>query len=418
MTPLTAELPTTGKTLGPPGANRLFAAGADAGFAQHEQTFGPLDWHAIDANFIGVLEAAGLTGRGGAAFASWRKVAAAAQARTGTIMPGRPVVIANGAEGEPLSFKDRTLLAHAPHLVIEGLIAAARAVSGTRLYIYTVAANIPSVERAIAERSDARRIRIVEAPETFISGEASAVVNGIANGVGLPLDNRRRLSDSGVRGRPTLVLNVETLAHVALIARYGAAWFRTVGSERDPGTRLISVSGNNGGQVLEMPGDAGLGEVLRGAAIDPSAVEAVLVGGYHGRWVRPLDYRLSPSGPPSQTVRPGAGVVHILAPSQCGLVATAQIVEYLAKESAKQCGPCLFGLPAMAGVLNAIASGDRNPQLVRELGRIGKLVTGRGACHHPDGTAQLVSSALATFSDDVAAHLAGTCTRRTGMPHE
>lgn len=411
MTPLTAALPTIDASDGPAGTYRLFAAGTDAGITDHERSFGPLPAHGVDAHFIDVLKAAGLTGRGGAAFAAWRKAAATKEARTGTRISAKPVVIANGAEGEPLSFKDKTLLAHAPHLVIDGLLTAARAVSGTRLYVYTTAVNIPAVEAALAERHDGRRIRVIEAPDTFISGEASAVVNGIANGIGLPLDNRRRLSESGLKSRPTLVLNVETLAHIALIARYGSAWFRTAGSQRDPGTRLVSVTGHGGEQILEVAGDSRLGEVLAQAEIDPSTIQAVLVGGYHGRWVKPLDYSLSPAGPASHTVRPGAGVIHVLPDSQCGLEVTAQILSYLADESAKQCGPCMFGLPAMARVLNAIAYGGRDPQLVRELDRLSKLVTGRGACHHPDGTAQLVSSTLETFSADVAAHLAGTCTR-------
>ncbi len=414
MTPLTAEIPRVANRQGPPGTARLFAAGNNAGLAAHEQAYEALPTRGIDARFVDAVETAGLTGRGGAAFASWRKIAATADARSGAPISRKPVVIANGAEGEPLSFKDKTLLAHAPHLVIDGLLTAARAVSGARLYIYVTAVNVPPVERALAQRQDARRIRVVEAAETFISGEASAVVNGIAHGTGLPTDHRRRLSESGFKGRPTLVLNVETLAHMALIARHGSGWFRTEGSERDPGTRLLSVTGPAGGKVVEAAGDARLGDVLADAGIDASAVQAVLVGGYHGRWVRPLDYRLSPSGPASHTVPPGAGVVYALPASQCGLETTAQILSYLAGESAKQCGPCMFGLPAMARVLNAIVDGSRDPQLVRELGRLGKLVTGRGACHHPDGTAQLVGSALDTFSADVEAHLAGGCTQSMG----
>jgi len=85
-----------------------------------------------------------------------------------------------------------------------------------------------------------------------------------------------------------------------------------------PGTRLLSVSGHSGEQILEVAGDSGLGDILANAAIDPSAVQAVLVGGYHGRWVRPLDYKLSPAGPASHTVRPGAGVVHVLPSTECG----------------------------------------------------------------------------------------------------
>ncbi|WP_104111966.1 NADH-ubiquinone oxidoreductase-F iron-sulfur binding region domain-containing protein [Arthrobacter sp. N199823] len=392
-------------------SNQLFAAGTNATFDVHEQTFGPLSLETIGADFISVLEQSGLTGRGGAAFASWRKLAATDKGRGGALLGAKPVVIANGAEGEPLSFKDKTLLTHAPHLVIDGLLIAGRAVSASLLYIYTTPAAMASVQAAVAGRRDARKIKVTEAPETFISGEASAVVNSIVNGIALPLDKRRRLSESGVKGRPTLVLNVETLAHVALIARHGVGWFRSVGSERDPGTRLISVSGHCAAQVLEVEGDASLASILGRAGVDRSDVGAILVGGYHGQWVRPLDCTLSPSGAGGQVIRPGAGVLHVLSTGDCGLEATARILSYLAGESAKQCGPCMFGLPAMARVLNEIAYGAPDPSLVGELQRLGNLVGGRGACHHPDGALRLVASALETFSDDVQAHLSGSCTR-------
>jgi NADH:ubiquinone oxidoreductase subunit F (NADH-binding) len=414
MTFKETALPESTRRRAPFGTFRLFAAGNNASHARHLETYGPLDMDRVGPDLISVLEASGLTGRGGAAFASWRKMAATAQSRPTGILAPRPVVIGNGAEGEPLSFKDRTLLAEAPHLVIDGLLAAARAVGGSQLYLYAGAASFPAMERAISERPAARGIRLAEASERFIAGEASAAVNAIATGSALPFDKRRRLSESGLKGRPTLVLNVETLAHIALIARYGAAWFRTAGSAGDPGTRLISVSGPAPDQVLEVAGNASLGEILYSSHIDAANVAAVLVGGYHGRWVKPLDYKLSVSGPASHVVRPGAGVFHILPTGYCGLETTARIVDYLAGESARQCGPCMFGLPAMSGILGRIAYRERDPRLVRELERLGKLVAGRGACHHPDGTIQLISSALDVFSEDIKAHLAGSCTTLDG----
>lgn len=396
---------------------RLLAAGPDAGLARHLETFGSLDPDAPASGLLAVLEASGLTGRGGAAFETWLKAVATAKSGRKGFLPGRPVVIANGAEGEPLSFKDKTLLAHAPHLVIDGLLALTRALAGSRMYLYVSAASLPGVHRALLEHPGAQRIELVEAPERFISGESSAVVNMIATGSALPLDQRRRLSESGLNGRPTLVLNVETVAQVALILRYGAAWFRDAGTATDPGTRLVSVSGPAPARdvVLEVPGGARLTDVLRFAGMDPAVISAVLVGGYHGRWVRPGAQVLSPVGQAGGVVRPGAGVIHALSTGTCGLQVTAGILNFLAGESARQCGPCMFGLPAMASVLNRIAAGERNPRLPAELDRLGKLVSGRGACRHPDGTAGLVGSALEVFADDVRAHLAGRCAGPGGM---
>ncbi|NUT71694.1 hypothetical protein HNO81_11000 [Pseudarthrobacter sp. C4D7] len=391
---------------------RLLAAGPDAGWGQHLDTFGPWDPRSAETGLLEQLTEAGLTGRGGAAFETWRKATAAAGSGRKGMFTARPVVIANGAEGEPLSFKDRTLLAHAPHLVIDGLAALSAALGGASMYVYAPAAGLPRVEQAVGERPRSKRIRMVQAPETFISGESSAVVNMIANGNAVPTDQRRRLSESGLNGRPTLVVNVETLAQVALIARFGAPWFRQAGTATDPGTRLVSVSGPAPARdvVLEVPGGAQLPAVLREAGMDPAALSAVLVGGYHGRWVRPAGHALSPVGPPDRTARPGAGVIHALDLQACGIQATARIVSYLADQSARQCGPCMFGLPAMASVLNRIAGGEINHRLAAELDRLGKLVSGRGACRHPEGTTGLVSSALEVFAADFRAHLLGYCT--------
>ncbi|MGW6172943.1 NADH-ubiquinone oxidoreductase-F iron-sulfur binding region domain-containing protein [Arthrobacter sp. NPDC055138] len=415
----TAALRHVPPALSPGGAARLFLAGSRAGYSEHLQAYGSLDIGAVTSGFIGVLEASGLTGRGGAAFASWRKMAAAADSGGRGLFSPRPVVIANGAEGEPLSHKDAALLANAPHLVLDGVLVAAAALQASRAYIYVTPETMSSVQSAVAERRDARHIRPVKADDTFISGEASAVVNRISGGPSLPMDKRRRLSDAGLKGRPTLVLNVESLAHIGLLARFGVDWFRSSGTARDPGTRLVTVAGAGPDQVLEVAGDASLHGILRSVGIGPEELSAVLIGGYHGRWVRPLDYRLSPSGPIATVVRPGAGVIYVLHADQCGLAATAQIAGYLADQSARQCGPCMFGLPAMAGVLNRLAYGERNSGLVTEIERLGGMVTGRGSCHHPGGTVRMVSSALETFSEDVKEHLSGRCTRVVrGARHE
>ncbi len=256
---------------------------------------------------------------------------------------------------------------------------------------------------------------MVQAAESFVSGEASAVVNAIENDDPRPADRTLRLTDSGLRGRPTLVQNVETLAHVALVARYGAHWFRSVGSPDDPGTRLVTVSGDVGRQgVFEVTTDTTLAEVVQTTRTDPGSVAAALVGGYHGSWVPAVSFgaSLSPSGLASVGARPGAGIVHVLARTRCGLAATAEITDYLAGQSARQCGPCMFGLPTMASRLGDLAAGVSPAANAAELMRLADLVVGRGACHHPDGTVRLVRSALTAFAGDVAAHSRGHCTRQ------
>ncbi len=396
------------------GLNRLFAAGAAADYATHTRVHGVIDPRGVGPGLLGELERSGLTGRGGAGFAAWRKLGATAAAAGERTFGGSATVIANGAEGEPRSWKDAVLLRNAPHLVIDGLLAAGAALGTSRLFIYASEASLETVRAALAERHDARGVMLVAAPDTFVSGEASAVVNSIENDDARPRDHIRRLSEAGLRKRPTLVHNVETLAHVALVARHGADWFRSAGSPRDPGTRLVTVSGDVRREgVFEVAGDIRLRDILAAAGVDRDSVSAVLVGGYHGTWLggEQLDLPLSADGLASAGASPGAGVLMVLGRHHCGLAATAEIVDYLAAQSARQCGPCMFGLPALAERMSALAAGRVQRDAVGDAIRLADSVTGRGACHHPDGTARLVRSALAAFADDVDAHLYGHCTR-------
>ncbi|GAB3610794.1 NADH-ubiquinone oxidoreductase-F iron-sulfur binding region domain-containing protein [Humibacter ginsengiterrae] len=393
-------------------ASRLFAAGPRASYRAHLETYGPIDTGGSPAALLGEIERSGLTGRGGAGFATWRKMQATDAARASRMIRNRPIVIANGAEGEPLSLKDKTLLENAPHLVIDGLLASAAALHAYQAYIYVAAGILERLGGALNERPDHRRITLAEAPDTFISGEASAVVNSIGTGNAVPQDRVRRLSEAGLKGRPTLVHNVETLAHIALVARYGGAWFRSVGSHRDPGTRLVTITGRVPTErVMEVPGDSVLSGILRAGGADLMGVRAVLVGGFHGTWVPrdALDAPLSIEGLAPLGASPGAGLLSVLGTGECGLRTTARIVDYLAEQSARQCGPCMFGLPELARMLAELANGTRRQKLPARLRALAGDITGRGSCHHPDGTARLVSSALSVFRDDVHAHLSGRC---------
>ncbi|MVU82512.1 NADH-quinone oxidoreductase subunit F [Nocardia sp. ET3-3] len=388
---------------------RLLAAPA-AELTAHEATHGRLP--VVTAALLDAVAASGLRGRGGAGFPTARKLGAVAAA-------ARPIVIANGAEGEPDSHKDAVLLTRAPHLVLDGLVATAAAVGSRDCRLYAPEAVLSAVRRAIAERRAAGyrepKIELTAATETFLAGEKSAVVNRLAGRAAVPVDQVVSLSRSGLHGRPTLVQNVETLAQVGLIARYGPGWFRAVGVDTEPGTRLISLSGTRNAGVFEVASGIGLGELLsRWGGTDPATVRAVLVGGWHGSWISGLAVAgASLSGPGLEHLHahPGAGVLRVLPHGQCGLRATAEIVDYLARQSAGQCGPCRNGLPTLAAGFAELVDGGGDPG---EVARVARLVVGRGACHHPDGTARLVGSALTVFADDLARHRRGSCT--AGIP--
>jgi NADH:ubiquinone oxidoreductase subunit F (NADH-binding) len=396
----------------PVGHRRLLAA-STPDLAGHERQHGTLPWHGGPGRLTATIEAAGLTGRGGSGFPTWRKLASVANGR-------RPLVVANGAEGEPASAKDRTLLQHAPHLVLDGLQLAAEAVGARRTYVYAPLETANWMAEIAGHRQaagwDRITVEIIASPPAFIAGEESAVVAAVEGGVAKPRDTPRRVTEAGVNGRATLVQNVETLAHLALIARHGAAWFREQGTPEEPGTFLATLSGAVGVPgVYEVPHGVALAGLLSVGGGPTEPLQAVLVGGYHGAWVPAIgELALTRAALHRFEAAPGAGVVIALAAGACGLVESAKVASYLAGASAGQCGPCVNGLPRIADTLNRLAGLDRQQGLPAELDRLARLVSGRGACHHPDGTSRFVRSTLRAFAAEVDLHLAGRCRTRTG----
>lgn len=377
--------------------------GGTPDFTHHLNRFGPLP--ANPSSLARLLDDAGLVGRGGAGFPAGRKLAG--------VVGRNAVVIANGAEGEPASRKDAALLATTPHLVLDGLTLVGAALNAREVHLYAPAQALPAIRRAISERRargcNDRPVQLTEAPDTFVAGEKSAVISRLEGRSALPRDHVARNAVAGLRGRPTLLHNVETLAHIALIARFGAAWFRSRGTPTEPGTMLVTLSGaGRAEQVVEVP----LGIPLTDLVADTADLRAVLVGGFHGAWIPAATLphtELSRESMIRHNATPGAGVVRALAADQCGLQASADIVAYLADQSAGQCGPCINGLPQIARALTNLAYGSPRENLDREVLRLANLVDGRGSCAHPDGTARFVRSALRTFADDVSEHLEGHC---------
>jgi NADH:ubiquinone oxidoreductase subunit F (NADH-binding) len=387
---------------------RLLAGPTDGRLDSHLTTHGRSPALGGD-QLAELLRDAGLTGRGGAGFPVWRKLAAVA----GT---GRPaVVVANGAEGEPASGKDRALLAYQPHLVLDGLQLAARAAGARTAYVYLPAAAAGAIRVALDERRraglDPIPVEVHAAPDAFVASEESAVVNALSGRPAVPADKRVRITDAGLGGAPTLVQNVETLAQIALIARHGPGWFRSAGTAAEPGTFLATVSGAVAAPgVVEAGYGVRLGDLIGAAGGATAQLRAVLIGGYHGGWVPPHpDLPVSRAGLAPYGASPGAGVVLALPTGVCGLAETARIAGYLAGQVAGQCGPCINGLPRLADTLTALAQRRAGPGLPAAVERLAALVTGRGACKHPDGTARLIRSALRAFEADVTAHLAGRC---------
>ncbi|MBO0732515.1 MAG: SLBB domain-containing protein, partial [Acidimicrobiaceae bacterium] len=308
----------------PAGLPRLLAGAPLADLSAHIQQWGPLP--PASGRLITEVVSAGVTGRGGAGFPLGKKLAAVAEACHATRR--RAVVVANATEGEPASAKDKTLLRVAPHLVLDGAVAAAGATGADEVVVCvdrTSGEASQAVWRAISERAKARvdpvSIRVASTPDRYLSGQETALVHWLNGGDAKPTTIPPRPARRGVAGRPTLVNNIETLADLALVARFGAAWFRQVGTDAEPGSTLVTLQGavaNPG--VYEVAVGARLHDVLNAAGGATGKVQAVLVGGYYGAWVPPaaLSAPLSNAGLGSYGAGLGAGVVAVLGQRACG----------------------------------------------------------------------------------------------------
>jgi NADH:ubiquinone oxidoreductase subunit F (NADH-binding) len=199
------------------------------------------------------------------------------------------------------------------------------------------------------------------------------------------------------------------LAQVALIARHGPQWFRQRGTVEAPGTTLVTVTGADRFPVLvEIELGCPVAAILDVAGID-QPLNGVLVGGYGGAWLGPgsLSTPYAPGPLADMGAALGVGVLVALPRTSCGIAETARVARYMASESAGQCGPCVFGLPAVAEDLELLAHGLGGADLMGRMERRLSQIDGRGACRHPDGVVRLVRSAMAVFAEDVRAHRRG-----------
>jgi NADH:ubiquinone oxidoreductase subunit F (NADH-binding) len=378
--------------------------------AEHMRVHGDLP-RRTSQELIEAIEHSGLRGRGGADFPTARKLrAVAASRRAGA-------VVVNGSETEPASAKDRLLLSRLPHLVLDGAVLAAGAVGAPGVIVQvgeSGGASLAALEAALAARDrDPVTISLVVAPEGYVAGEESAVMHYLNGGRPLPTFVPPRPYQRGYRGRPTLVQNPETLAQVALVARFGEHWYRELGTSADPGSALVTISGAVGAPgVYELAFGTPLTSLLDAAGGETEPLRAILVGGYFGTWVeasRALELRLAREDLRSVGCSLGAGVLIALGESSCGLHESARVIDYLARQSAGQCGPCTYGLRAIADSVAAIASGVAHPRERERVERWATEVRGRGACHHPDGATRFILSALEVFGPEVADHRRQRC---------
>ena len=337
-------------------------------------------------------------GRGGANFPFAIKLQSIVDQRK------KPLIVVNAAEGEPASAKDLGLLSRNPHLILDGAISVARLVGASEVIIWLHHGSpaLGVLRRAIDERVQEAAdisIKVAQAPDRFVSGQVTSVVQGLSGGIALPYVLKEQPSVKGVNGRPTLVSNAETYALVATTLQHGAA------SAGHLLTTVMDAAGNR--TIIETIRGTSVSEVLSVAGVSVTN-EPILVGGYAGSW---LTSNRLPSAvvdtivATEPDIRLGVALFAVADPSWCPVALTSRIVTWLASQSAGQCGPCAFGLPATADALNRLTQGVGSSTDLDHLVRWLPMLTGRGACAHPDGVVGLVRATGESFANHLWDHV-------------
>jgi NADH-quinone oxidoreductase subunit F len=362
------------------------------------------------SELISRLAEAGLRGRGGGWFPTARKWTAV------RVEGGAPLVIANGAEGEPGSIKDRYLMATRPEDVLRGLMLAARAVGASEAVVFLKR----SFTRPAAALEAARgtidlgglRLTIRHGDDSYITGEETALLDPWGGGRLWPPPKPPLPSAVGFEGRPTLVQNVETLARVpaaiAVPASYRATETTLVsvwGQVREPGVYEVRL----GTPLREVIDECGGGPTERIGLVFPAGPSAPPLT------VEQLEVPLHPDDLRAAGSALGTASVLVVGASACPLAVAASLAAFFERESCGQCPPCVQGSRNLARVLRAVESGEARARDLQDLAEAAGFMSVHGYCAHSRTAAASVTGLLARVPADVEAHLAARrCPRPEG----
>ncbi len=382
------------------------------------------------------ITASGLRGRGGGGFPTGRKWAGV---RGGGL--GRRFAVCNAAEGEPGTFKDRALLRHDPYKVLEGLCIAAYAVGAEAAYIATKASYTREAEllaRAIEELAadplfGTLPITLVLGPDEYLFGEEKALLEVIEGNDPLPRllppyehglfatdvqTGWQSVDEPATRGaqgqpNPTLVNNVETLAHVPRIIREGGAWFRSMGTAESPGTTVATVVGDVSAPFV---GEIELGTPLWDLIADagglhPGRQVQAVFSGVANAAITPehLGAPVSDEGLAAAGSGLGAAGVIVYDDSACMVEVARELSRFLYVESCGQCRSCKFGSGEITRTLDTIAAGEGTEHDVEVIGARLLSVTDQTRCYLAAEEQILISSILRSYPEEFALHLEGRC---------
>ena len=374
---------------------------------------------------IAAIRQANLRGRGGGGFPTafkWQGV------RDNPATP--KFVCCNAAEGEPGTFKDRYLLRHNPYQVLEGLAIVTQVIGAQQAYFCTKRIFTPEVERVTGALEELRastqmshNIEIVLGPDEYLFGEEKALLEVVEGGLPLPrvfppyIHGLFAGAYGGPSGNPTLVNNVETLAHVPHIINRGPQWFRSFGTDDTPGTMVFTVSGDvQRHTVEELPLGLTLRQLIAEVAGGPPPgrqVKAVFPGVANAVATEVhLDTPLGFDSMRKAGSALGSAGFIVYDDSACMAQAAYNFSRFLHVESCNQCAPCKLGSRLITERLERVLLGGGSVADIGEIARITTWVTNSQRCYLPTSEAVVVSSILEAFPDDFEAHIEGRCRLR------
>lgn len=381
---------------------------------------------------IDAVVASGLRGRGGGGFPVGWKWSSCREA-DGLVR----YVIANGDEGDPGAFMDRSLMEGDPHSIVEGMIIGAYAIAAHEGFIYVrdeypIAVEHLSIAIAQAEQAGLLGKRILgsdfdfvisinRGAGAFVCGESTALMNSLEGKVGEPRAKYIHTADSGLWERPSNLNNVETWANVPLIIHEGSDWYASIGNGKNRGTKIFSLAGkvHNTG-LVEVPLGTSLKEIIFniGGGIQQNKLfKAVQTGGPSGGclpWSRldmPVDYdRLVEAGSMM-----GSGGMIVMDESTCMVDVARYFVAFLLFESCGKCVPCREGLSQMNEILTSICKGRALPTDIETLTMLAQYMKNSALCGLGQSAPNPVLSTLMYFRHEYEAHVhdkrcpAGVC---------
>jgi NADH-quinone oxidoreductase subunit F len=350
--------------------------------------------------------ASGLRGRGGAGFPVGKKWTIAAETPA-----DQKYVVCNAGEDEPGSFKDRILLEHRPHLVLEGMILSARAIQAREAILYLNETYDECHRRFSAAIEEARpeiKVTIHRAPTVYVAGEDSATLEVLEGKAPKPRQKPPYPATAGLFGKPTIVNNVETLANIPQIVRNAAEWFRGYGTPVSPGTMLFCI-----GSEMKYPGvyELPFGTPLRhlyeeigGGLASGKRLKAILPGGPSCAFLTPdqLDVSLDPESLKQAGSTLGCGVMRFYDEDASMLDETLRIAQFFAHESCGQCSACRMETSMLAAMLERIRQGKAGAALFDQFQKILDFNRGKGYCALINMPGPPILSALRLFPSDFA----------------